>query len=75
MLPFLYLALGRVFQLVVLLGHSRERKEVEILVLRHELSVLRRHAARPRYEPRDRTLLTALSCLLPRARWAQAFRC
>jgi putative transposase len=72
-LSFLYLALSRVFQLLVLLGRSGERKEVEILVLRHELSVLRRQAARPRYEPRDRTLLAALSGVLPRARWAQAF--
>lgn len=73
MLPFLYLALSRVLQLLVLLGRSGERKEVEILVLRHELGVLRRQAARPRYEPRDRTLLAALSGVLPRARWAQAF--
>lgn len=65
-----YLALRRVFGLVVLLGRSGERKEVEILVLRHELSVLRRHAGRVRYAPRDRALLAALSRVLPRARWS-----
>ena len=69
MRSFLYLALRRVFELVVLLGRSAERKEIEILVLRHELGVLRRGASRSRYEVRDRTLLAALSCVLPRERW------
>jgi hypothetical protein len=43
---FLYLALRRIFELLVLLGRSSDRKELEILVLRHELSVLRRQAGR-----------------------------
>jgi hypothetical protein len=72
-LRFLYLALGRAFELVVVLGRSRERKEVEILVLRHELSVLRRQVGRTKYAARDRALLAALSGVLPRARWAGAF--
>ena len=38
MRSLIYLALRRVLELVVLLGRSGERKEVEILVLRHELS-------------------------------------
>jgi putative transposase len=63
------LALCRVFELLVLLGRSHEGKEIEILVLRHELGVLRRQAARSRYQAPDRTLLAALSCLLPRERW------
>jgi hypothetical protein len=46
-LPLLYVALRRVFEVLILLGRSRERKEVEILVLRHELGVLRRQTARP----------------------------
>jgi hypothetical protein len=49
----LYLVLGRVLELLVLLGRSDERKEIEILVLRHELGVLRRQAAKPRYESCD----------------------
>jgi putative transposase len=61
MLSLSYLAFRWIFELLVLLGRSRDRKEVEILVLRHELSVLRRQAGRPRYEPRDRMLLAALS--------------
>jgi putative transposase len=43
----LYLALRRIFELLVLLGRSSDSKELEILVLRHELSVLRRQARRP----------------------------
>src|SRR5438093_330515 len=65
-----YLAFRWIFELLVLLGRSRDRKEIEILVLRHELSVLRRQAGGPRYEPRDRVLLAALSRALPRGRWA-----
>lgn len=67
---FLYLALRRIFELLVLLGRSGDRKELEILVLRHELSVLRRQARGPCYENRDRVLLAALSGALPRARWS-----
>jgi hypothetical protein len=66
----LSLALRRIFELVVLLGHSGDRKELAILALRHELSVLRRQAGRLRYEDRDRVLLAALSGALPRARWS-----
>jgi putative transposase len=69
-LPLLYLALRRVLELLVLLGRSRERKEIEILVLRHELGVLRPQTARPRYEPTDRALLCALSRVLQRTRWS-----
>jgi putative transposase len=66
---FLYLALRRIFELLVLLGRSGDRKELEILVLRHELSVLRRQAGRPRYGDPDRVLLAALSGGLARPRW------
>jgi hypothetical protein len=58
-----------VLELVVLLGSSEARKEVEILVLRHELAVLRRQVPRSRHQRRDRLLLAALSRLLPRSRW------
>jgi putative transposase len=67
---FVYLALRRVFELVLLCFRSAHAKEIEILVLRHELVVLRRQHPRPRLQPKDRALLAALSRLLPRARWS-----
>ena len=68
-LSVVYLLVRRLLELVVLLGRSEASKEVEILVLRHELAVLRRQVPRPRHHRRDRLLLAALSRLLPRARW------
>jgi len=44
-----------------------------VLVLRHQLDVLSRQIPRPRYAERDRAVLAALSRLVPRARWPQAF--
>jgi putative transposase len=68
-LSLVYVVVCRLFELVVLVGRRERSKELEILVLRHELSILRRHAGRPRFEPRDRLLLAALSRVLPRRSW------
>src|SRR6266516_2018773 len=58
----------RLFELVLLLARSEQRKEVEILLLRHELQVLRRQVARPQLRPTDRVVLAALGQALPRVR-------
>ncbi len=65
-----YLALRRILELMVLCWRSADAKELEILVLRHQLAILRRQHPRPRLRPQDRALLAALSRLLPRRRWS-----
>jgi putative transposase len=67
-----YVLVRRLFELVVLFGRGDGVKELEILVLRHELSILRRQVRRPLFAPQDRLLLAALSRVLPRRSW-QAF--
>jgi hypothetical protein len=65
---FVYLVARNLFALVWLLARPRRSKELEILVLRHELAVLRRQA-RPALTRADRALLAALSRSLPRPAW------
>ena len=61
--PLSYLVLRRVLQLAALRFRSDEFKELEIVVLRHELAVLRRQLARPELSPPDRVFLAAASRL------------
>ena len=65
-----YLAVCRSIQLLVRLARADAAKDLEILVLRHQLSVLRRQTPRPRLQPADRALLAAVSRVLPRSRWS-----
>jgi hypothetical protein len=58
--------LARVLSWLALLARSDAAKNVEILVLRHEIAVLRRHNPRPAMTWVDRAFLSALSKLLPR---------
>src|SRR6266508_2779265 len=60
-----FLIVRRVLGLIGL-GPAPDAKDVEIAVLRHQLVVLRRQVARPRYTPTDRTLLAALARMVPR---------
>jgi putative transposase len=68
-----YLALCRSIQALVLLARSDAAKDLEILVLRHQLTVLRRQVTRPRLQPMDRALLAAVSRALPPVRWSCFF--
>ena len=64
----LYMVLRAVLRLAPE-GDQRDR-EVEILVLRHQVKVLQRKAGRPRLRRRDRLFLAAAARLLPRERWS-----
>jgi transposase InsO family protein len=64
-LRLVYLMLVRVLSWLALLARSDAAKDAEILTLRHEVTVLRRTNPRPKISWLDRSLLSALSRLLP----------
>ena len=59
----------RLLELILLGFRSEDAKEVEIVVLRHQLHVLKRQVARPDLGWHDRALLAAASRVLPQMRW------
>jgi hypothetical protein len=61
-----YLLMVRLFSWLALLARSDVSKDVEILVLRHEVAVLRRQVAHPKPNWADRAVIAALARLLPR---------
>jgi putative transposase len=54
MWAFVYLAVRHLIGLVVLSFLSEQSNEIELLALRHEVAILRRHVRRPAYQPADR---------------------
>ena len=64
-LRLLYLITTRTFCWLLLLGRSQASKDAEIMMLRHEVTVLRHQVARPKPDWADRAVLAALARLLP----------
>jgi putative transposase len=69
-LSFLYLMARRLVGMMLGSLRSEHAKDVEIAVLRHQLTVLRRQVERPELRPADRAILAVLSRALPRERWS-----
>jgi hypothetical protein len=68
LLKIIYVLVCRLLSLAVLMFRCDSAKDAELLVLRHENAVLRRHAGRVRYDPADRVWFGALARLIPRFR-------
>ena len=72
-LSFLYLAFLRTIQILLLQRSDDSDLAIEVVMLRHEVAVLRRQVARPALRPSDRALLAGLSRLIPRAKLSRFF--
>ena len=73
LLKIVYVLVRRLLSLAVLVFRGDRAKDAELLALRHENAVLRRHVGRVRYEPADRVWFAALAGLIPRTRWTEVF--
>ena len=73
LLSILYQMVRLLLGLTAVLVRRDLSKDAELLVLRHENTVLRRQISRVHYRPLDRAWLAALSRLVPRRRWAEVF--
>ena len=70
---FLYLLARRVLSALVLRLRSKDYKELEIILLRQEVAILRRQVHRPESRPVERAFLAAASRVLPRVGWPRVF--
>ena len=68
-----YLLVRCLLSCLTMLTRGEASKDAELLVLRHENTVLRRQIGRVRYQPTDRLWLAALSRLVPRRRRGEVF--
>jgi transposase InsO family protein len=66
--PVAFLVVRKLLRLLGI-GPTPDDKDVEIAVLRHQLAVIRRQIAQPRFSPTDRAVLATVARLIPRARW------
>ena len=73
LLKIVNLLMRWLFSLIILMSSGDRAKDAELLVLRHENAVLRRHAGRVRYDPADRAWFAVLTRFIPRRRWAHVF--
>jgi putative transposase len=72
-LAFLYRAFCRLVQLIHLTCRRETDLAIEVIMLRHEVAVLRRQVHRPSLQPADRALLAGFTRLLPRQRLGRSF--
>ena len=72
-LSFFYVAFVRILQLVRISRGGQQDLAIEVVMLRHEVAVLRRQVTRPALQPSDRALLAGLSRLLSAARRGRFF--
>jgi putative transposase len=73
LISFAYRLTRKLLSALATLARRDVSRDAEVLVLRHENSVLRRQVKKVGYRPEDRLWFAAISALIPRRRWAEVF--